>query len=266
MRTVSTCQHIPAQPPFLGVALLIASRLTAASHRGWGTDVIEALDSPDPSVAEHVRRYLATNGESGYREGGVTNLVLTHRGRRTGKLYRTGGRRRPRCCACATSVRRPWTGPGSSARLGRPRTPRRRPGKRGRTREHAPRRHHCRRSRRTARPGPANAPPTEPTARRGGHRDRGPAPRQHPATSGTRPRRHPGHALHPPNPAPMIGRQNPSSNPGRPTSCQHTNSFWSRTHSRRACAATRERFPQIRLSHQRRSARCEMKTLRQLVP
>jgi F420H(2)-dependent quinone reductase len=52
--------------------------------------VIEALDSPDPSVAEHVHRYLATNGESGYREGGVTNLVLTHRGRRTGKLYRTG--------------------------------------------------------------------------------------------------------------------------------------------------------------------------------
>ncbi|OKJ95593.1 nitroreductase family deazaflavin-dependent oxidoreductase [Amycolatopsis sp. CB00013] len=52
--------------------------------------MVEALDSPDPSVAEHVRRYLATNGESGYREGGVTNLVLAHRGRRSGKLYRTG--------------------------------------------------------------------------------------------------------------------------------------------------------------------------------
>ena len=50
----------------------------------------EVLDSPDPSVAEHVRRYLATDGESGHREGGVTNLVLTHRGRRTGRLYRTG--------------------------------------------------------------------------------------------------------------------------------------------------------------------------------
>ncbi|MBF6416316.1 nitroreductase family deazaflavin-dependent oxidoreductase [Nocardia cyriacigeorgica] len=47
-------------------------------------------DSPDPSVAEHVRRYLTTNGASGYREGGVTNLVLTHRGRKTGKLHRTG--------------------------------------------------------------------------------------------------------------------------------------------------------------------------------
>ncbi|AXB47892.1 nitroreductase/quinone reductase family protein [Amycolatopsis albispora] len=47
-------------------------------------------DSPDPSVAEHVRRYLATDGASGYREGGVTNLVLTHRGRRSGRRYRTG--------------------------------------------------------------------------------------------------------------------------------------------------------------------------------
>ncbi|NKX86095.1 nitroreductase family deazaflavin-dependent oxidoreductase [Nocardia coubleae] len=47
-------------------------------------------DSPDPSVAEHVQRYLATNGASGYREGGVTNLVLTHRGRKSGKLHRTG--------------------------------------------------------------------------------------------------------------------------------------------------------------------------------
>lgn len=52
--------------------------------------MVEVLDSPDPSVAEHVRRYIATNGVSGYREGGVTNLVLTYRGRRTGKLYRTG--------------------------------------------------------------------------------------------------------------------------------------------------------------------------------
>ncbi|WP_419994977.1 nitroreductase family deazaflavin-dependent oxidoreductase [Streptomyces boninensis] len=47
-------------------------------------------DSPDPSVAEHVRRYLATDGASGHLEGGVTNLVLTHRGRATGKLRRTG--------------------------------------------------------------------------------------------------------------------------------------------------------------------------------
>ncbi|MFC8076967.1 nitroreductase/quinone reductase family protein [Streptomyces sp. NPDC057307] len=51
---------------------------------------VEGTDSPDPSVAEHVRRYLATNGANGYREGGMTNLVLTHRGRKSGELYRTG--------------------------------------------------------------------------------------------------------------------------------------------------------------------------------
>ncbi|MFP3992298.1 nitroreductase family deazaflavin-dependent oxidoreductase [Streptomyces sp. E11-3] len=47
-------------------------------------------DSPDGSVAEHVRRYIATNGQSGYMEGGCTNLVLTYQGRKSGKLYRTG--------------------------------------------------------------------------------------------------------------------------------------------------------------------------------
>jgi deazaflavin-dependent oxidoreductase (nitroreductase family) len=52
--------------------------------------VSDVFDSPDPSVAEHVRRYVATNGASGHREGGATNLVLTYRGRTTGRLYRTG--------------------------------------------------------------------------------------------------------------------------------------------------------------------------------
>ncbi|NGN68160.1 nitroreductase family deazaflavin-dependent oxidoreductase [Streptomyces sp. A7024] len=51
---------------------------------------MQVTDSPDPSVAEHVRRYLATDGASGHLEGGVTNLVLTHRGRKTGQLRRTG--------------------------------------------------------------------------------------------------------------------------------------------------------------------------------
>ncbi|MGW0252707.1 nitroreductase/quinone reductase family protein [Nocardia goodfellowii] len=54
------------------------------------TSDIGVHDSPDPSVAEHVQRYVATNGASGYREGGVTNLVLTHRGRKSGRLHRTG--------------------------------------------------------------------------------------------------------------------------------------------------------------------------------
>jgi F420H(2)-dependent quinone reductase len=51
--------------------------------------VNDATESPDPSVAEHVRRYLATDGASGHLEAGVTNLLLTHRGRKTGRLHRT---------------------------------------------------------------------------------------------------------------------------------------------------------------------------------
>ncbi|MEV4220413.1 nitroreductase family deazaflavin-dependent oxidoreductase [Nonomuraea sp. NPDC049725] len=50
----------------------------------------DATDSPDPSVAEHVRRYLATDGRDGYLEGGVTNLVLTVKGRKSGRWLRTG--------------------------------------------------------------------------------------------------------------------------------------------------------------------------------
>ncbi|MFD3460246.1 hypothetical protein ACFWVM_11080 [Nocardia fluminea] len=30
-------------------------------------------DSPDPSVTDHVRRYLATDGRDGFLEGGTTN-------------------------------------------------------------------------------------------------------------------------------------------------------------------------------------------------
>ncbi|MGW5922086.1 nitroreductase/quinone reductase family protein [Nocardia fluminea] len=47
-------------------------------------------DSPDPSVTDHVRRYLATDGRDGFGEGGTTNLVLTTIGRRTGVRRRTG--------------------------------------------------------------------------------------------------------------------------------------------------------------------------------
>ncbi|MFI6900114.1 nitroreductase/quinone reductase family protein [Nonomuraea sp. NPDC050394] len=50
----------------------------------------ETTDSRDRSVAEHVRRYLATDGRDGYMEGGVTNLVLTTVGRKSGVRRRTG--------------------------------------------------------------------------------------------------------------------------------------------------------------------------------
>jgi len=50
----------------------------------------EPQDSPERSVAEHVSRYLATDGADGHLEGGMTNLLLTTVGRRTGTLRRTG--------------------------------------------------------------------------------------------------------------------------------------------------------------------------------
>ncbi|MEU1282367.1 nitroreductase family deazaflavin-dependent oxidoreductase [Streptomyces sp. NPDC005805] len=53
-------------------------------------DMDRVVDSPNPAVAEHVQRYLRTGGASGYHEGGMTNLLLTTVGRKTGALRRTG--------------------------------------------------------------------------------------------------------------------------------------------------------------------------------
>ncbi|MEV7092976.1 nitroreductase family deazaflavin-dependent oxidoreductase [Amycolatopsis sp. NPDC051045] len=49
----------------------------------------EVLDSPTGWVAEHVRTYLETNGERGHLYQGWPTLLLTTRGRKTGKLRRT---------------------------------------------------------------------------------------------------------------------------------------------------------------------------------
>ncbi|WP_309112611.1 nitroreductase family deazaflavin-dependent oxidoreductase [Saccharothrix sp.] len=46
-------------------------------------------DSPYAGVAQHVARYLASDGRDGHMAGGVPNLVLTTRGRKSGKLRRT---------------------------------------------------------------------------------------------------------------------------------------------------------------------------------
>jgi deazaflavin-dependent oxidoreductase (nitroreductase family) len=52
----------------------------------WEKDV---TDSPSRWVAEHVRSYVASDGMSGHQWSGVNTLLLTTRGRRTGKLRRT---------------------------------------------------------------------------------------------------------------------------------------------------------------------------------
>ena len=50
----------------------------------------QVLDSPEGWVAEHIRRYVETNGAEGHEwRPGVYTLLLTTRGRRTGKLRRT---------------------------------------------------------------------------------------------------------------------------------------------------------------------------------
>ncbi len=49
----------------------------------------EVLDSPTGWVAEHIRTYVETNGESGHLYQGWPTLLLTTRGRKTSALRRT---------------------------------------------------------------------------------------------------------------------------------------------------------------------------------
>jgi deazaflavin-dependent oxidoreductase (nitroreductase family) len=49
----------------------------------------EITDSPTGWVARHIRSYVETDGAKGHRWRGVNTLLLTTRGRRTGKRRRT---------------------------------------------------------------------------------------------------------------------------------------------------------------------------------
>ncbi|MEW2376078.1 nitroreductase family deazaflavin-dependent oxidoreductase [Micromonospora sp. NPDC047812] len=50
----------------------------------------QVLDSPQGWVADHIRRYVETGGAEGHEwQPGVFTLLLTTRGRRSGKLRRT---------------------------------------------------------------------------------------------------------------------------------------------------------------------------------
>jgi deazaflavin-dependent oxidoreductase (nitroreductase family) len=49
----------------------------------------QVFDSPTRWVAQHVRRYVETGGRQGHRWNGVDTLLLTTRGRKSGKLRRT---------------------------------------------------------------------------------------------------------------------------------------------------------------------------------
>lgn len=49
----------------------------------------EVIDSSVGWVAKHIRRYVETDGKHGHLYQGLPTLLLTTRGRKSGKLYRT---------------------------------------------------------------------------------------------------------------------------------------------------------------------------------
>lgn len=49
----------------------------------------EIFDSPSDWVADHIRRYVATNGEDGHEWNGTQILLLTTTGRKSGHLRRS---------------------------------------------------------------------------------------------------------------------------------------------------------------------------------
>jgi deazaflavin-dependent oxidoreductase (nitroreductase family) len=49
----------------------------------------EVIDSPVGWVNQHIRGYVESDGEKGHRWRGVDTLLLTTRGRKSGKLRRT---------------------------------------------------------------------------------------------------------------------------------------------------------------------------------
>jgi deazaflavin-dependent oxidoreductase (nitroreductase family) len=62
--------------------------MTLVRHRREQEDQ-EVFDSPTGWVARHVRSYVETEGKKGHLYHGMPTLLLTTRGRRSGKLRRT---------------------------------------------------------------------------------------------------------------------------------------------------------------------------------
>ena len=49
----------------------------------------EIIDSPVGWVAKHIKRYVETDGKDGYLYQGMPTLLLTTRGRKSGKAVRS---------------------------------------------------------------------------------------------------------------------------------------------------------------------------------
>jgi len=81
----------------LMVANAIAQDLPVEGYRGprhWpGPDNVWNMSQYEPSpwepIADHVERYLSTNGEDGFLWEGAETIVLTTTGAKSGKLRRT---------------------------------------------------------------------------------------------------------------------------------------------------------------------------------
>nr|BFE79864.1 hypothetical protein GCM10020093_024650 [Planobispora longispora] len=77
----------------------------------------EISDSPTGWVAKHVRDYLASDGDKGHLYHGIPTLLLTTRGRKSGKLRRTAliyGTDGGRHLLVASNGAPPSTRPGTS--------------------------------------------------------------------------------------------------------------------------------------------------------
>jgi deazaflavin-dependent oxidoreductase (nitroreductase family) len=61
--------------------------MTSTEREGSGTT--EVVDSPSGWVRQHIEDYVSTGGEKGHQWRGVTTLLLTTTGRRTGTRHRT---------------------------------------------------------------------------------------------------------------------------------------------------------------------------------
>ncbi len=53
------------------------------------TNDAHVYDSPESWVSEHIQTYVETDGEQGHEWNGVPTLLLTTKGRKSGKLRRT---------------------------------------------------------------------------------------------------------------------------------------------------------------------------------
>jgi deazaflavin-dependent oxidoreductase (nitroreductase family) len=93
------------------VATVTASSITQRAPptvRAFGAMTGEVFDNPTGWVARHIRRYVESGGARGHTFNGNDALLLTTRGRRTGRLRRTAlyyGRDGERYVLVATAAR-----------------------------------------------------------------------------------------------------------------------------------------------------------------